>query len=122
MDRRIKREVLIIAADCVVGALLGMLVEISGDEPRFSNNGESPHAAIERLRAPLVLLDCDHDVACEDSAYEAASRTGSEVVLFGHEKDRERITSMGKERDVHTLSLPVDPATLTRLIDHVLAA
>ncbi len=122
MDSRIKREVLIIAADCVVGALLGVLVEISGDQPRFSEVGETPLAAIERLRAPLVLIDCDHDAACEDAAYEAASRIGSEVILFGHEKDRERIISMGKERDVHTLSLPVDPAALGRLIDHVLAA
>ncbi|MDQ6828866.1 MAG: hypothetical protein M3081_08370 [Gemmatimonadota bacterium] len=122
MKDRIGRIVLVIAADAVIGAFLGILVELAGDRPRFGAHRESVGDAIRRVKAPVVLLDCDHDAACEDHAYAAAEEVGSEIVVFGHEDDRERIERMANERDVYQMSLPIAPTELVRLLDEVLAA
>lgn len=122
MKDRIGRIVLVIAADVVIGAFLGILVELAGDRPRFGAHGESVPETIRRVRAPIILLDCEHDEACEDHAYEAAEEVGSEVIVFGHEDDRERTERMANERDVYQMSLPIAPAELVQLLDEVLAA
>lgn len=116
------RDVLVVGADAVVGALLGLLVELAGDRPLFPDLGESPHDAIARLRPPLVLLDCNHDAACEDAAYERAAHMGTEVVLFAHHEDVDRLERMAGQRSAHALRLPVPPTTLGDFVTTVLAA
>jgi hypothetical protein len=122
MDRRIRRVILVIAADAVVGALLGLLIELAGDQPRFPAAGELPADAIRRIRPPVIFLDCDHDAACEDLAYHAADAVSAQVVLFAHVGSRERLQKMATERDTHTLALPVASDELTALVDRVLTA
>lgn len=122
MESRIPRVVLVLAADPVVGALLGVLIELAGEAPWYPEPAEAPVDAIARVRAPLICLDCNHDLACEDEAYEAADRVGSAILLFGHHGDRARMERMVQERDAHVLALPMAPAALGRLLDEALAA
>ncbi len=122
MTRQITRVVLIVSADAVIGAMLGMLVELAGELPKFPEHGEAPADAIRRVRAPLVCLDCNHDSACEDHAYTAAGQVRSEILLFAHEAGRERLERMARERDVHVLRLPIEPAVLLQRFEEVLAA
>ncbi|HEX6965792.1 MAG TPA: hypothetical protein VF166_08325 [Gemmatimonadaceae bacterium] len=99
--------VLVIATDIVIGALLASLAELAGYTPVFPALTERPLEAITRLRPPLVLLDCDHDLACEDEAYARAAETGSRIILFTASSTLEDAERMAAQRGVTSFAFPI---------------
>src|SRR5690348_1738141 len=100
-------QVLVIATDVVIGALLASLAELAGYAPVFPELTERPLEAITRLRPHIVLLDCDHDVACEDEAYSRAAETGSRIILFTASSTHEDAAAMATLRGVSSFAFPI---------------
>ena len=97
---------LVVALDTFGAALIGTLVELAGHRPRFPHPGEPPLEAITRLRPELVLLDCDHDLACEEEGYERARSVGARVLLFTPTRTAKEIAALARERGVPWVRLP----------------
>ncbi|HEX5437247.1 MAG TPA: hypothetical protein VFW98_08805 [Gemmatimonadaceae bacterium] len=108
--------VLVIAHDVVIGALLASLAELAGHTPVFPKVTEAPLDAITRLRPAFVLLDCDHDIACEDEAYARAAQAGSTVILFSGMRSEREVAAMAAERGLASFSFPIQLRDFTRKV------
>lgn len=100
-------RILIIADHDMIAALLGALVELAGYRPAFAERGEVAEAAVERLRAPLVLLDGDHASAQRDGIFRTAAACESKLILFGSTLNAEETERFAAGRGVKWLSLPI---------------
>jgi DNA-binding response OmpR family regulator len=109
--------VLVIAHDVVIGALLASMAELTGYEPEFPQPAERALEAITRLRPSLVLLDCDHDAACEDEAYARAEAAGSTVILFTAMQSRYEAEIMATQRGVTAFALPIHYQEFARRLE-----
>ena len=115
-------QVLILARDSVLAALIGMLLELEEYEPVFAEPGERPEDAIRRLRPPLiVMLDSELDAATSDLFYARAAAAGARVVLFSEPVAAEQLREIARERRLPCVAMPVDRVTLGRLMAEVRA-
>jgi hypothetical protein len=102
----------------MAAALLGMLLELEGYEPAFANEGESPDAALARVRPLLVVLvDQALDVARSDLFLARAARRQVGVVLFGTQGSDGGPPAWARERRVPWFLMPVDGPGLRRAIE-----
>lgn len=99
--------VLVVAKDSMIAALMGSLLELSGHVPVFPLADEHPIAAIRRVRPALLLLDCDHDVACEDEAYARAAAIGCKVLLFTPSRTEDELRVFARRRGLKSIALPM---------------
>ena len=102
----------------MAAALLGMLLELEGYEPAFANEGESPDAALARVRPLLVVLvDQALGVAGSDLFLARAARRQVGVVVFGTDGAQGGPPQWARERRVPWFAMPVDGPTLRRAIE-----
>jgi hypothetical protein len=102
----------------MAAALLGMLLELEGYEPAFARPGESPDAALARVR-PLLVALVDHalDVAGSDLFLARAARRQVGVVLFGTQGTEGGPPAWARARRVPWFVMPVDGPSLRRAIE-----
>jgi AmiR/NasT family two-component response regulator len=99
--------ILVIAKEPLIQTLMCSLVDLSGHQAVQPRGDESVVAAILRVRPQLLLLDCEHDDACEDAAYLAASSVGSEILVFTPSRSRAEVADFAAERGLRSLALPI---------------
>lgn len=100
------------------GALLGLLLELSGYEPAFAHPGEGPEAAFKRVRPVVViLLDGELAIADSDLFHARARRSGARVILFGRASDSASLEAVARERNLPSFTLPIDRGALALLLD-----
>jgi hypothetical protein len=102
-----KASVVVVANDAVIGALMGALVELSGHTPIFPAADESPIRAISRVGPALVLLDCEHYLACEDEMFRCAQTVGARVLLFSAARTQYETEELAKQRGCSSITLPI---------------
>lgn len=116
-------RVLVVAADPVIAALLGLLLDPGAYEPVFPGALESPEQALTRMRPRLViLLDADLDAARSDLFFARTERLKASVVIFeaptvGSRTPPDRV-SRGSGAVLH---LPTDRETLSQVLDRAVA-
>ena len=99
--------ILVIAKEPLIQTLMCSLVDLSGHSATQPRIDESVATAIGRLRPHLVLLDCEHDCACEQEAYDAAASVGAEVLLFTPARTNAEVADFAKERGLRSMALPI---------------
>jgi CheY-like chemotaxis protein len=93
--------ILVIAKAALIQTLMCSLVELSGHNATQARGSETVTAAIQRVRPDLLLLDCEHDCACEQEAHERRGggfRESSRAPLDGAPDPPARV--FGDARDV----------------------
>ena len=112
------RKVLVLSDQPMAAALLGMLLELEGYDPAFAQQGESPDAALARVRPLLVaLVDRALDVAGSDLFLARAARRQVGVVLFGTQGTEDGPPAWARQRRVPWFVMPVDGPSLRRAIE-----
>lgn len=99
--------ILVIAKEPLIQTLMCSLVDLSGHHAAQPRSDESVTASIARVRPRLVLLDCEHDAACEDDAYRAATNVGATVLLFTPSRSRAEVADLAAERGLQSMALPI---------------
>ena len=99
--------ILVIAREPLIQTLMCSLVELSGHRAEQPWSDESVADSVARVRPQLVLLDCEHDDACEDGAYLAAASVGSAVLLFTPSRSRAEVADLAAERGLRSMALPI---------------
>ena len=118
--QELRAKVLVLARETVLAALIGMLLELEHYEPVFAEPDERPEDAIRRLRPPLiVMLDGELDAASSDLFFARATASGARVVLFTEPLAAEELRAVARERRIPCVIMPVDRATLGRVLDKV---
>jgi hypothetical protein len=107
LSQTIPSTILVIAKEPLIQTLMCSLVDLSGHRAAQPRGDESVAAAIARVRPRLLLLDCEHDCACEDEAYLAAASVGAEVLLFTPSRSRAEVADLAAERGLRSLALPI---------------
>jgi hypothetical protein len=91
------------------------LIELDRYDPAFAHLDESPEEAVRRVRPALViLLDGSLDAASSDVFHARAK--GTPLVLFGGPATAGRVRALALDRRLPWFTVPVDRATVTRLI------
>lgn len=99
--------ILVIAREPLIQTLMCSLVDLSGHHAAQPRSDESVANAVARLHPRLVLLDCEHDEACEDGAYLAAASVGASVLLFTPSRSRAEVADLAAERGLQSIALPI---------------
>ena len=99
--------ILVIAKEPLIQTLMCSLVDLSGHRALQPRSDEPVAAAIGRVRPQLLLLDCEHDCACEQEAYDAAARVGAEVLLFTPSRTNAEVADFASGRGLRSMALPI---------------
>jgi DNA-binding NtrC family response regulator len=109
-------SVLILAREEVVAALLGLMVELRGLQPRFLGREESVEDAIERGSLAAVVIDCDHP-DCNLTLLEAIRNAGAQPILFSPFRMQSEVREVATRHGTRSFTLPTDPATFGRMLE-----
>ena len=105
---------MILAREEVVAALLGLMVELRGMEPRFLGDGETVADALGNAQIP-VLIDCDH-ADCTADTIELIRKGGGEPILFSPSRMKTEVTRLASRYRVRSFTLPTDPDIFGQLL------
>ena len=108
-------NVLILAREEVVAALLGLMVELRGMQPTFLGEEESVADAIRDAGQASVLIDCDHP-DCTEDIIDMIRKAGGDPVLFSPFRMKSEVTRLASRYGVKSFTLPTDPDTFARLL------
>lgn len=115
-------QVLILARETVLAALIGLLLEFEQYEPVFADPDEHYVDAVRRVRAPLVvILDGASDEARSDIFHARVAQTGARVVLFSEPVSAEAVRAAAGARRLPYFAMPVDRATLGAVLRDAVA-
>jgi len=109
-------SVLILAREEVVAALLGMLVEIKGFQPRFLGRAETVEDAILREKPRAVIIDCDHP-ECGEALLETIKLAGALPILFSPYRMQPEVRSVADRHGLRSFTLPTDVRTFGKMLD-----
>ena len=106
---RVDHKVLIIAADPLLAALVGSLVELTRLQAAFPRPEERPEDALTRVRpVAAVLVDAVTDEAQSDIFLAKATRRGVPVMMFGSDSVMGARREWARTRSIATFVLPMD--------------
>jgi DNA-binding NtrC family response regulator len=108
-------NVLIVAREEVVAALLGLMVELRGLRPTFLGREESVESAIARGAFEAVVIDCDYP-ECE-RLMDAIRNTGVLPILFSPFRMQAEVKEVAARHGIRSFTLPTDPDTFGRMLD-----
>jgi DNA-binding response OmpR family regulator len=108
-------NVLILARDEVVAALLGLMVELRGFNPRFLGTGENASGALSRDRYHAVIIDCDHP-GCTDQLIAAIRTAAAQPVLFSPLRFQSELDDLAERYRAKSFTLPTDPETFGKAL------
>lgn len=110
------KNVLILAREEVVAALLGLLVELRGFKPLYAKKGESAEAACKRTGCVKIVIDCDHG-ACTSATLGSLHDAGVRVVLFSPSRMPSEVQRAVGRYDLPTFSLPIGPEAFGQVLE-----
>ncbi len=110
------RNVLILAREEVVAALLGLMVELHGYQPKFVDRSESVGDVIQQEHPGAVLIDCDHP-DCTEALIEAVRRLDAIPVLFSPFTMQHEVREVATRHGVRSFTPPTDPGTFGKMLD-----
>src|SRR5829696_9143565 len=83
------------------------MVELDGYAPMFCAADEQPLNAIDRQRPDLVLLDCEHELAWDQAAMRAITKSGTRALLFSAMRSQREIEQIAARYSIPAFVLPV---------------
>jgi DNA-binding response OmpR family regulator len=108
-------NVLILARDEVVAALLGLLVELRGFQPKFPEANESAGGVLARERFHAVVVDCDHPEYSEQLLSEI-KKIAAQPILFSPFRLSTELQRVAARHGARSFTLPTDPETFGRIL------
>jgi hypothetical protein len=109
--------VLILAREEVVAALVGLMVELRGMQPKFPGKAERIEDAILREKPETVIIDCDHP-DCRDDLVEAIMKAGAVPILFSPFRMQSEVRSVAARHGLRSFTLPTDVESFGRILNN----
>jgi DNA-binding NtrC family response regulator len=109
-------NVLILAREEIVAALLGFMVELRGLQPRFLGKEESVDDAIASRTFEAVVIDCDHP-DCSERLLETIRRAGAMPVLFSPSRMQAEVREVAARHGTRSFTLPTDPDSFGKMLE-----
>jgi DNA-binding response OmpR family regulator len=109
-------NILILAREEVVAALLGLMVELHGFQPKFIDKSLSVDDAIRLERPGAVLIDCDHP-ECSEALIQSIRHLDGTPILFSPFRMQQEVREVAARHGVRSFTLPTDPGTFGKMLD-----
>ena len=109
-------NVLILARDEVVAALLGLMVELRGFTPRFLGIDETPEDAFASDTFIAVVIDCDHPL-WGDRFLSACRGASARPILFSPFRIHTEVRDLANRYGASSFTLPTDTDTFGKLLE-----
>jgi len=109
-------NVLILAREEMVAALLGLMVEVRGFQPSFLARGQSVADVIETRSFAAVVVDCDHP-DCTAKLLASIRATGAVPILFSPSRMQSEVGEVAARHGIKSFALPTDPDTFGRMLE-----
>lgn len=113
--------VLVLAKDRFVAALLGALIELSGRDAVFPQEGEATAAAARRVHADLILLDCALGSTTCATVATAARQDGLRLLMFSAAHTEREARDIAHHYGTDAFALPVSPREFASHLDRAMA-
>ena len=110
-------NVLILAREELVAALVGLMVELRGMQPKFPGRAERVEEAMLREKPEAVIIDCDHP-DCRDDLVEAIMKAGAVPILFSPFRMQSEVRSVAARYGLRSFTLPTDVDTFGKVLDN----
>ena|ERR1700719_319871 len=108
-------NVLIVAREEIVAALLGLMVELRDLRPRFLRREESVEDAIAQEPFAAVVIDCDYPEC--DRLMDAIRDSGAVPILFSPFRKQAEVKEVAARHGIRSFTLPTDPDTFGRMLE-----
>ena len=108
-------NVLILAREEVVAALLGLMVEVSGFQPKFAGTNQSAGDAARGDSLHAVLVDCDHPDFSDD-LIGVIRKSGARPILFSPLRMRSEVSRLAVLHGTQSFTLPTEPVAFARIL------
>jgi DNA-binding NtrC family response regulator len=108
-------NVLIVAREEIVAALLGLMVELRDLRPRFLGREESVEDAIALEPFAAVVIDCDYPEC--DRLTDAIRDSGAVPILFSPFRKQAEVKEVAARHGIRSFTLPTDPDTFGRMLE-----
>jgi DNA-binding response OmpR family regulator len=109
-------NVLILAREEMVAALLVLMVELRGFQPSFLAREQSVADVIETSSFAAVVVDCDHP-DCTAKLLASIRAGGAVPVLFSPSKMQSEVDEVAARQGIRSFALPTDPDTFGRMLE-----
>ena len=109
-------NVLILAREELIAALLGLMVELRGLQPMFLKREESVTEALTRLAFDAVVIDCDHP-DCTGDLLDTITSAGAVPILFSPSRMQAEVREVAVRHGIRSFTLPTDPDTFGRMLE-----
>jgi DNA-binding response OmpR family regulator len=109
-------NVLIVAREEVIAALLGLMVELRGLQPIFLGRQQSAADIIGTDPLAAVIIDCDHS-ECTDELLASIRSAGGVPILFSPSRMQSEVGEVAARHGIRSFALPTDPETFGRLLE-----
>lgn len=110
-------KVIILAREEVVAALLGLMVELKGFQPKFLGRAEPVEDAILREKPEAVIIDCDHPDYGE-VLLETMKKAGAVPIVFSPIRMSSEVKSVAARHGIRSFTLPTDTDTFGRVLEN----
>jgi len=109
--------VLVLAEQPLMAAMIGMLVELAGWQPRFARPDEQPAQALARVRPlAVVLIDIRLESVHSDLLFALAARQRVGVAVFGPSDQRNEVAALARSRGLPWFTATSDVEHLTLVL------
>lgn len=118
--RRSGYKILIVAAEPLLAALIGSVVEAARFKAAFPDAGEPPERALQRVKpVAAILLEASGDRAGSDLFVARARKLGVRVLVFGPAKLMRAQQSWTRQHSLPAFTLPDQLDDLTFVLEHL---
>lgn len=114
-------NVLVMAKDRFVAALVGALVELSGHYAAFPLDNEAGAEALRRTRPDLALVDCALGSAVCSAVAASARVEGARLLMFSAAHTAAEARDIAGQYGAQVFVLPIRPREFAECLDRALA-
>jgi DNA-binding response OmpR family regulator len=108
-------KVVILAREELIAALLGLMVEVCGHQPKFASPQQSAEEAAGEEPTAAVLIDCDHPELSEDLIRTIRGRD-SVPVIFSPFRRKEEVARLAERLGTRSFTVPIDCGSLSEIL------
>jgi hypothetical protein len=111
-----KASVLVLADHPLLGALLGLWIEMAGARPVFPAPGQLPAATLQEVAPAILLVDVEHPALSSDAMHDAAATAQIPIVLVGPGRLRDSLLHAAAHRGARAFIIPEERTMLADVI------
>jgi len=107
-------NVLIVAREEMIAALLGLMVDVCGLKPKFAGRDQSVDDAIASEQFDAVLIDFDHS-ACSEDTIAAIRAKGAAPIIFSPFRRSAEVTVFADRLAAKSFTVPISCERFAKL-------